>query len=57
MEHRCIRPGPGQSPADLAAEATVCAMPLQAVARGDNLTFADQFRNWSEELRHCCPSP
>jgi hypothetical protein len=35
----------------------VCAMPLQAVARGDNLTFADQFRNWSEELRHCCPSP
>ncbi|XDO63809.1 hypothetical protein HEP84_03575 [Streptomyces sp. RLB1-33] len=39
------------SPAGLAAEATVCAMPLQAVARGDHLAFADQFRNWSAKAR------
>jgi hypothetical protein len=30
-------------------------MPLQAVVRGDNLAFADQFRNWSEALRRCRP--
>ncbi|MFH8470859.1 hypothetical protein [Streptomyces sp. NPDC017991] len=40
------------SPAGLAAEATVCAQLLQTVARGDNLTLEDQLRNWSEELRH-----
>lgn len=45
------------SPPGLAAAATVCAMLLQTVARGDNLTYADQLRNWSEELRRCCPSP
>ncbi|MFE9999870.1 hypothetical protein [Streptomyces avermitilis] len=39
------------SPVGLAAEATVCAMPLQTVARGDNLTLADQLRDWFEELR------
>ncbi|MFJ5901160.1 hypothetical protein ACIQFZ_38505 [Streptomyces sp. NPDC093064] len=39
------------SPAGLAAEATVCAMLLQTVARGDNLALEDQLRTWSEELR------
>ncbi|WP_228044868.1 hypothetical protein [Streptomyces ferrugineus] len=39
------------SPAGLAAEAAVCAMLLQTVARGDNLTLEDPLRNWSEELR------
>jgi hypothetical protein len=43
------------SPAGRAAGATVCAMLLQALARGDNLILADQFRNWPEELRRCCP--
>ncbi|MFD4956270.1 hypothetical protein [Streptomyces sp. NPDC058451] len=39
------------SPAGLAAEATVCAQLLQTVTRGDNLALKDQLRNWSEELR------
>jgi len=39
------------SPAGLAAEATVCAMLLQTVARGDNLTLENPLRTWSEELR------
>lgn len=39
------------SPAGLAAEATVCAMLLQTVSRGDNLALADPLRDWSEELR------
>ncbi|MFL4910755.1 hypothetical protein ACJ6WF_48625 [Streptomyces sp. MMS24-I2-30] len=39
------------SPAGLAAEATVCAMLLQTVSRGDNLALAAPLRAWSEELR------
>ncbi|MDX3696240.1 hypothetical protein PV726_39175 [Streptomyces europaeiscabiei] len=39
------------SPAGLAAEATVCAQLLQAVARGDNLVLQDTLRNWAEKLR------
>ncbi|MDX3528209.1 hypothetical protein P1P75_17635 [Streptomyces sp. ID05-39B] len=39
------------SPAALAAEATVCAMLLQTVSRGDNVALADPLRDWSEELR------
>ncbi|SOE59311.1 hypothetical protein SAMN05446589_1521 [Streptomyces sp. OV198] len=44
------------SPAGLAAEAAVCAMLLQTVARGDNLTLEGQLRDWSEELRGRCSS-
>jgi hypothetical protein len=39
------------SPAGLAAEATVCAQLLQTVSRGDNLALGDQLRDWSAELR------
>ncbi|MET7783411.1 MULTISPECIES: hypothetical protein [Streptomyces] len=39
------------SPAGLAAEATVCAMLLQTVSRGGNLTLADPLHHRSEELR------
>ncbi|WP_329529750.1 hypothetical protein OG568_48545 (plasmid) [Streptomyces sp. NBC_01450] len=39
------------SPAGLAAEATVGAQLLQTVSRGDNLALADQLRDWSAELR------
>jgi hypothetical protein len=39
------------SPAGLAAEATVCAQLLQTVSRGDNLALADQLRDCSAELR------
>jgi hypothetical protein len=35
----------------LAAEATVCALLLQTVARGGKLTLEDQLRTWAEELR------
>jgi hypothetical protein len=44
------------SPAGLAAEAAVCAMLLQTVACGDNLTLEGQLRDWSEELRGRCSS-
>jgi len=40
------------SPAGLAAEATVCAMFLQTVARGDNLALTDRLRDWSKQFRH-----
>jgi hypothetical protein len=40
-----------ESPAGLAAEATVCAQLLQTVRRGDNLALAAPLRAWSEELR------
>ncbi|MGW7613706.1 hypothetical protein ACWGKW_42050 [Streptomyces sp. NPDC054766] len=39
------------SQAGLAAEATVCAMLLQTVSRGDNLTLEGPLRDWSKELR------
>jgi len=39
------------SPVGLAAEATVCAMLLQTVSRGDNLVLEGLLRDWSEELR------
>ncbi|MFH8699004.1 hypothetical protein [Streptomyces chartreusis] len=39
------------SPDALAAEATVCAMLLQTVDRGDNLVLADPLREWAADLR------
>ncbi len=45
------------SPAGPTAEATVCAMPLQTVACGDNVTLEDQLRDWSEKLRCRCTAP
>ncbi|AVH61710.1 MULTISPECIES: hypothetical protein [Streptomyces] len=39
------------TPAGLAAEATVCAMLLQTVSRGDNLALDGPLRNWAQELR------
>lgn len=39
------------SPAGLAAEATVCAMLLQTVDRGDNLVLTDQLQEWAADLR------
>ncbi|MBG7702434.1 hypothetical protein HCJ76_31240 [Streptomyces sp. MC1] len=39
------------SPAGLAAEAAVCAMLLQTVARGDSLVLEDPLRTWAAELR------
>ncbi|MCX4411608.1 hypothetical protein OG840_61700 [Streptomyces sp. NBC_01764] len=39
------------TPAALAAEATVCAMLLQTVSRGDNLVLEDPLREWTEDLR------
>ncbi|MFE2586092.1 hypothetical protein [Streptomyces sp. NPDC059378] len=39
------------TPAGLAAEATVCAQLLQTVARGDNRALEAQLRTWAEELR------
>ncbi|MCF3131671.1 hypothetical protein [Streptomyces olivochromogenes] len=43
------------SPTGLAAEAVVCAMVLQTVARGDNHALEDQLRTWAEELHRRCP--
>ncbi|MCX4462367.1 hypothetical protein OOK58_59275 [Streptomyces sp. NBC_01728] len=40
----------------LAAEATVCAMLLQTVDRGDNLVLADELGVWAEDLRRRSPS-
>ncbi|MFF2511807.1 hypothetical protein [Streptomyces sp. NPDC058086] len=40
-----------RSPAGLAAEVSVCAMLLQAVSRGDNLTLAETLRDWSKGMR------
>ena len=40
------------SPAGLAAEATVCAMLLQTVERGDNLVLTDPLQQWATALRH-----
>ncbi|PWI06480.1 hypothetical protein DIZ27_33175 [Streptomyces sp. NWU339] len=37
--------------AGLAAEASVCAMLLQTVSRGDNLALQGPLRHWSGELR------
>ncbi|MFD4412453.1 hypothetical protein [Streptomyces sp. NPDC058475] len=39
------------SPDALAAEATVCAMLLQSVDRGDNLVLANPLREWAADLR------
>ncbi|MEE1831774.1 hypothetical protein [Streptomyces sp. SP17KL33] len=39
------------SPAGLAAEATMCAQPLQTVARGDDLVPEGPLRNWAEGRR------
>ncbi len=39
------------SPTGLAAEATVCAMLLQTVERGDNLTLTDPPHQWAAALR------
>ncbi|MFD8425693.1 hypothetical protein [Streptomyces sp. NPDC059466] len=39
------------SPEGLAAEATVCAMLLQTVDRGDNLALEDRLHSWADELR------
>lgn len=44
------------SPDALAAEATVCAMLLQTVNRGDNLVLADQLGTWAADLHRRCPS-
>ncbi|MET7988961.1 hypothetical protein [Streptomyces sp. NPDC005281] len=43
------------SPDGLAAEATVCALLLQTVSRGDNLVLEDRLRDWSEDLRRRLP--
>ncbi|MFB7776223.1 hypothetical protein [Streptomyces bauhiniae] len=39
----------------LAAEATVCAMLLQTVDRGDNLDLAEPLRRWAAGLRELTP--
>ncbi len=44
------------STAGLAAEATVCAMLLQTVGRGDNLVLEDPLREWAHNLRRRCPA-
>lgn len=44
------------SPDALAAEATVCAMLLQTVDRGDNLVLADELGTWAADLRRRSPS-
>ncbi|MEU4655032.1 hypothetical protein AB0G32_14030 [Streptomyces sp. NPDC023723] len=38
------------TPAGLAAEATVCAMLLQTVDRGDNLPLAEELQKWAADL-------
>jgi len=43
------------SPAALAAEATVCAMLLQTVDRGDNLALKGPLQQWAADLR--CRAP
>ncbi|MFE2688967.1 hypothetical protein [Streptomyces mirabilis] len=44
------------SPDALAAGATVCAMLLQTVDRGDNLVLADGLGTWAADLRRRSPS-
>ncbi|MES4908899.1 MULTISPECIES: hypothetical protein [unclassified Streptomyces] len=62
LDHRLFvrTPGDLQKPvlgslAGLAAEATVWAMLLQIVSRGDNLLLADRLRDWPEDLRRRLP--
>ncbi|MFI2764868.1 hypothetical protein ACH5A3_39565 [Streptomyces echinatus] len=42
-------------PEALAGEATVCAMLLQTVDRGDNTVLHDPLRAWAQEIRRRCP--